>query len=487
MIDIESKEHLLNAVLEYCEDIVTVKDLSLRYVAYNKAFLKGVNATLDTPILGKTLADVLPFDCVNVIETSAQKAIKTKETQSFIAVLNYPSGNKIFKQTVTPIMKNNKVVNLLSVSTDVTKEETLKAKLITKNYQINTLIDNLPLLVYMKDKNRNLIVANDNAKKFVYEGIDVFSNNLKIDVPTVEEETANEDNYVLINKKTLHKEKSAKDDDGNIHWYKISKVPILTEENDVMGLVTIAKNIDTEKSLENQKSLFLATLSHDLKNTLQAQISSLELFNKGTFGELNSTQKEMLDMIIESSKYMREMLYTLLRTGKDNNGCIVLKRSYFNLEKLIYKCTREIHDLALSKNIRIKIDSKLKPDDLIFADEIQMRRVIGNMLNNGINYAFENTTLTIDITKKHNNLILQMTNESAEIPESIKEHVFDKYVCGDVLQSNTGIGLGLYFCKKVIEANEGHIHLIASGTKNMFEIKLPILSEDSALISEIVL
>lgn len=38
MINTESKEHLLNAVLEYCEDIVTVKDLSLRYVAYNKAF-----------------------------------------------------------------------------------------------------------------------------------------------------------------------------------------------------------------------------------------------------------------------------------------------------------------------------------------------------------------------------------------------------------------------------------------------------------------
>ena len=42
-----------------------------------------------------------------------------------------------------------------------------------------------------------------------------------VDVPTVEEETTNEDNYVLINKKALHKEKSAKDDDGNIHWYKI--------------------------------------------------------------------------------------------------------------------------------------------------------------------------------------------------------------------------------------------------------------------------
>lgn len=487
MIDIESKEHLLNAVLEYCEDIVTVKDLSLKYVAYNKAFLKSINATLDTPILGETVATVLPFDCVDILEKHAKKAIETLETQKYTLVLSYPSGNKILKQTITPIVKDGIVEGVLSVSADVTKEEALKAKLITKNYQLNTLIDNLPILIYMKDKDRNLIVANDNAKQFVYDGIDVFADNLKIDMVAAEEETFNEDNYVLQNKKHLIKDKSAIDDNGKRHWYKVNKAPILTEDNDIMGLVTIAKNIDAEMRLENQKSLFLATLSHDLKNPLQAQISSLELFNKGAFGELNSTQKEMLEMILESSKYMKEMLYTLLRTGKDNNGRIVLERSFFNLEKLISKCTKEIHDLALSKNIKITINSELRPDDLIFADEIQMRRVVGNMLNNGINYAFENTDLKIDIFRKDNNMILQITNESAEIPKSLQEHIFDKYVCGDPLQSNIGIGLGLYFCKKVIEANEGHIGLNAVGTTNTFVVTLPILSEESALISEIVL
>ena len=39
MIDIEGKEHLLDAIFEYCKDIITVKDLDLKYIAYNKAFL----------------------------------------------------------------------------------------------------------------------------------------------------------------------------------------------------------------------------------------------------------------------------------------------------------------------------------------------------------------------------------------------------------------------------------------------------------------
>ncbi len=487
MIDIESKEHLLNAVLEYCEDIVTVKDLSLKYVAYNNAFLKAINATLDTPILGEKVTTVLPFDCVDLLEHHAKLAINTLEKQVYMLVLSYPTGNKIFKQTITPIIENGVAKGILSVSTDVTTEENLKAKLISKNYQLNTLIDNLPILIYMKDKDRNIIVANNNTKQFVYNGIDVFCNNLKIDVTANEEETFNEDNYVLQNKKHLRKEKVALDENGESHWYKVNKAPILTENNEIMGLVTIAKNIDAEKTLENQKSLFLATLSHDLKNPLQAQISTLELFNKGAFGELNNTQKEILEMMLESSKYMREMLYTLLKTGKDNNGRILLTRSYFKLDNLICKCVREIKDLALNKNIKIIMQSKLKPEDLLYADEIQMRRVIGNLLNNGINYAFENTQLKIVVKKQKNNIVLKITNNSAEIAESLQEHIFDKYVCGDPLQSNIGIGLGLYFCKKVIEANEGNINLDAAGTTNTFIITLPILSEENALIKEIVL
>ena len=55
MINTENKEYLLNAVLEYCEDIVTVKDLSLRYVAYNKAFFNLANGKQGESFIGRKL------------------------------------------------------------------------------------------------------------------------------------------------------------------------------------------------------------------------------------------------------------------------------------------------------------------------------------------------------------------------------------------------------------------------------------------------
>ena len=56
MIDIEGKEHLLDAIFEYCEDIITVKDLDLKYIAYNKAFIKSiVKGNEKTQIIGKNL------------------------------------------------------------------------------------------------------------------------------------------------------------------------------------------------------------------------------------------------------------------------------------------------------------------------------------------------------------------------------------------------------------------------------------------------
>lgn len=487
MINTESKEHLLNAVLEYCEDIVTVKDLSLKYIAYNKAFFNLVGGKKGESIIGRSLCDICPFSCVKIIEQCSRKVIQTSESQTSTFVYSDNNVNRIIKQTATPIIKNGVIEGILAVSTDVTKEEYLKAKLIAKNYQLNTLLENLPIIVYMKDKDRNLIVANEHSRDFVCKGIDHYSEGLQLNIPEVEEETINEDNYVLQNKKILKKIKTAKDKNGNIHWYKINKAPILTEDNEIMGLVTIAKNIDNDKRLENQKNLFLATLSHDLKNPLQAQISSLELLNKGMFGELNSTQKEIVEMILESSIYMKEMLYSLLKSGKDNNGILMLNRTHFNLYKVVKKCIKEINDLALSKGIKIEISSTLKEDDLLFADEIQMRRVIGNMLNNGINYAYDNSKLKINMYKENKSIFFKMTNKSNEISQTLKKQIFDKYVCGEPLQSSNGIGLGLYFCKKVIEANEGKIKLEANNNDNSFIIELPILSENHALINEIVL
>ena len=490
MIDIEGKEHLLDAIFEYCEDIITVKDLDLKYIAYNKAFLKSIiEGDEKTPIIGKSVDEVFPNDeCAQVVINNVQKAISELETNCYTFRHKIHGVNKIIKQTTTPIVRDGIVFGVLSVSRDVTREENLKTRLLEKNYQLNTLLENLPLLVYMKDKNRNLVVANNESRNFVLNGIDSYSDGVEIDMKDALPEVENEDNYVLQNKKHLRKEKVVKGSDGKQHWYKIHKAPILTSNNEINGLVAIAKNIDADKKLEYQRDLFLATLSHDLKNPLQAQISSLEMLYREYYGKIDEGHQEVMALIIESAKYMKDMLCTLLKTCKQNNGIIQLIYSRFDILSLMTKSIREVRDLGKIKNVEIRFNSKLTEDEkLMYADENQLRRVIGNMLNNAINYAFENSVVDISIKLENGFYVFDFKNESEEISESLKVNIFDKYVCGNPLESNSGVGLGLYFCRKILEAHDGTISLDNIGTKNTFSIKIPKLDEKSALITEVAL
>ena len=490
MIDIEGKEHLLDAIFEYCEDIITVKDLDLKYIAYNKAFLRSIiEGDEKTPIIGKSVDEVFPNDgCAQVVINNVQKAISELETNCYTFRHKIHGVNKIIKQTTTPIVREGIVCGVLSVSRDVTREENLKTRLLEKNYQLNTLLENLPLLVYMKDKNRNLVVANNESRNFVLNGIDSYSDGVEIDMKDALPEVENEDNYVLQNKKHLRKEKVVKGSDGKQHWYKIHKAPILMSDNNVTGLVTISKNIDADKKLENQRDLFLATLSHDLKNPLQAQISSLEMLYREYCGKIDEGHQEIMELVIESAKYMKDMLCTLLKTCKQNNGIIQLVYSRFDILSLMTKSIREVRDLGKIKNVEIRFNSKLTEDEkLMYADENQLRRVIGNMLNNAINYAFENSVVDISIKLENGFYVFDFKNESEEISESLKVNIFNKYVCGNPLESNSGVGLGLYFCRKILEAHDGTISLDNIGTKNTFSIKIPKLDEKSALITEVAL
>lgn len=490
MIDIEGKEHLLDAIFEYCEDIITVKDLDLKYIAYNKAFVRSIiEGDEKTPIIGKSVDEVFPNnECAQVVINNAQKAISELETNCYTFRYKIHGVNKIIKQTTTPIVRDGIVCGVLSVSRDVTREENLKTRLLEKNYQLNTLLENLPLLVYMKDKNRNLVVANNESRNFVLNGIDSYSDGVEIDMKDALPEVENEDNYVLQNKKYLQKEKVVKGPDGKQHWYKIHKAPILTSNNEINGLVAIAKNIDADKKLEHQRDLFLATLSHDLKNPLQAQISSLQMLYREYYGKIDEGHQEVMALIIESAKYMKDMLCTLLKTCKQNNGIIQLVYSRFDILSLMTKSIREVRDLGKIKNVEIRFNSKLTEDEkLMYADENQLRRVIGNMLNNAINYAFENSVVDISIKLENGFYVFDFKNESEEISESLKVNIFDKYVCGNPLESNSGVGLGLYFCRKILEAHEGTISLDNIGTKNTFSIKIPKLDEKSALITEVAL
>jgi len=243
-----------------------------------------------------------------------------------------------------------------------------------------------------------------------------------------------------------------------------------------------------EELIENQKDLYIATLAHDLKNPLLAQISSLKLLSTGAFGEINESQHEMLNMILDSANYMHDMLFSIVRTYKENNGAIQLTKSIFNINALAENCVREIESLAAEKELVIKLNSTLDKDNqYIEADKTQIRRVIDNLLNNAVKYSINNTKIIISIQKHKDLIIFNITNQSLPISSKLKVNIFKKYVCGKEYNRNMGTGLGLYYCKKVIEGHGGTINLITNSNVNTFKFIIPQSTKHSKYMPFITL
>lgn len=463
---------LQSAIMNSCEDIVTVKDANLRYVSCNKAFLDLFGFNTEEQVINKKTSDVLNEQNCRIIENNFKMMCRTIEPNCFVLSFERNNYSKIMQIKSYPIIQNGEIVGVLSISRDITNEENLKLRLIEKICIINSLLENMPMLVFTKDLDGTFLSGSKYSKQFVQKGIDFYAGDLYIEMNDVEKIVNYVENFVIENKKSFSGEIKTKSINGQEHWYKVHKAPILDVNDSVTGIVSIVQNIDVEKQLELQKELFLATLTHDLKTPLQAQISSLELISKGTVGNINPSQKEIVDMIIESASFMREMLYSILSTYKYENGMVHLNKQDFNVDSLIKICMKETFHLAKEKHIEIDYKN-LAIDSIINADESQIRRVFANILNNAINYAYRNTKIFVYFQEYKNSFKIKIKNTSAVIPENIKRQIFDKYVSGADLSQRRGIGLGLYFCKKVIEAHNGTISLNGIDNSNEFIIELP--------------
>lgn len=465
---------LLNGLMDSCEEIITIKDLNYKYLTCNNAFLKHFNLTSQAQIIGKTVFEMLQADNADCIKKNIDEAIKSKKPQSYIFKVLMVEGSKIVHQTSTPLIKDGKVQYILSISRDITKDELMKEELIRKNVQINTMLEYMPVLLYMKDKNKQYLIGSKYAKDFVFYGIDNYADGLQIDLSLAQGNINAEDNYVLNNKSSLVIEKSAKDKNGEMHWYNVLKAPILREDNSIDGLVTIARNIDKQKLQESQKDLFIATLVHDLKNPLLAQISCIDQCCNGLFGELNDTQKEILSITLESANYMKDMLYTLINTYKYDNGNIKLNIKETNIAELIKTCIREIKSLAKERNLNLIFTSNINDKDATAdVDLKQIRRVISNLLNNGVNYAYENTDFNISLETDGKFLKIAMENIGPPINEETQEHLFEKYISKANRFQKVGFGLGMYLSKQIMEAHGGSISYQGNGdfSKFILEIK----------------
>lgn len=475
---------ILDMIFKECPDGIIYKDKNLYYRTMNKSFCKCYKINNPSEFIGKKEAPFLTPKNRKIIQEVSAAILREHQPISYFLNHNDDS-EKILSVTSTPIFYQEEFIGIISMIKDITYEENVKERFVLKHHQIKSLLENIPMIIYMQNKDLEYIAGTKPSKDFVEIGYDALSN-IHINIDRNKAEETKENLHVMENNEILIKEKEVVDLKENKHWYKVFKVPIKDLNENVTGIITLANNVDAEKQLQAQRETFVASIGHDLKNPTIAQIRSLELLLNGSFGEISSEQRELLEMVLDSCRYMNGMLSSLLATYRNCGGIIKLNFEEFSLPELVNECVSEMLYVAKDKDVLINTDNQLA-SKMVHADRVQIKRVIMNLLSNGIKYAFSNSTLNLFIYSQNRNACFEFQNHSPYIPDDKQKSIFARYVSYASAHNELGIGLGLYASKKIIEGHNGIIFVQSSvENKNSFGFKIPFIQK-SGKIKEVSL
>ena len=360
-----------------------------------------------------------------------------------------------------------------------------KKQIFFNQFTSEALLKSIPKIMYMKDLKGAYITGTSYGKKFFETGFDAI-NNLNLKIEQFRENIQQDDAEVIQSKKSISIEHRISDINGIEHFYFIQKTPLYDDANNVIGIIIMIQNFDNEKILNMQKDTFIATLGHDLKNPTLAQIRAVELLLKDNFGKINDTQREILEMLLDSCKYMSGMLSSMLATFRSDGGVVKLNFDKISLIDLTQECIGEMLYIAKNKDVNILLDTACEIP-YVYGDKIQIKRVVMNLLSNGIKYAFTKSNLKICVYNEGDYTCFKFQNNSPYMSPEKQKSIFARYVSFAEAHKELGIGLGLYASKRIIDAHNGEI-FVKSFKNNINEFgfkishKLPDLTKNYEVV-----
>ena len=249
---------------------------------------------------------------------------------------------------------------------------------------------------------------------------------------------------------------------------------ILGNLMDITERKYLERKVIEYEELNKMKTDLLATVSHELRTPL-ATIKGYSTMMVDYFSRLNQNEKrDYLKSIDHSTDRLAMLVDNLLDTSRMEAGLLKLEKHSTSLVKLIETITTEAKLRANRHEILTRIDKEIPNINI---DAKRIRQVLDNLINNAIKYSPPDTKVTITAKKSGDKVILSVTDRGSGIPPEELKNVFDRmYRIEQRLYSGVdGLGLGLYICRRLVEAHGGKIWVestIGKGSTVFFTLPL---------------
>ncbi len=267
------------------------------------------------------------------------------------------------------------------------------------------------------------------------------------------------------------------------------------------GVTIVARDISDRKAAEERlhlatraadaanqaKSELLAGMSHELRTPLTAIIGYTEVLLNEYFGPVNERQRHHLDIVLQSSHHLLDLINDILDIAKIESGKAELDLSPVRLAHLVGHAVALFRETAMRRKVQLRATVPPELEALVLrVDERRLKQVLFNLLSNALKFTPPEGTVDLLMAREAGCLVVRVVDTGIGIPPKELERIFDAFYqvrrrapAGERPQ---GSGLGLSLAREIIGMHGGRIWAESEGDGrgSTLAFTLPLVDEAPA-------
>jgi signal transduction histidine kinase len=228
---------------------------------------------------------------------------------------------------------------------------------------------------------------------------------------------------------------------------------------------------DGLKRHEEMEKQFINIAAHELRTPAQSIIGYAEMLNQS-----ETRNRKYEQALLRNADRLYRLSADILDVARIESQTLKLDKSEFDINEKIRNVINDVSQASKSILEKKKIEIIFKPKEssiIVYADKVRIFQVISNLLNNAIKFVENGTiTFTADKNLSTKEAIVTITDTGSGIIPEMLPIIFER-ITG---KSETGMGVGLFIAKSVVEAHGGKIQAFnnSTGKGATFTFTLPL-------------
>ena len=249
---------------------------------------------------------------------------------------------------------------------------------------------------------------------------------------------------------------------------------MLGESDEVAGLSVVMQDVTRLRRFDELKNDLVATVAHEFRTPLTSLRMAIHLCVEETVGSLTPKQAELLFAAREDCERLQGIVDDLLDLSRIQAGRIEVNLRAVQSRALLDMTLEQHRSLARDKGVALALGAPLF-DRAVLADSDRLHLVLGNLVTNAIRHTPAGGAVQLRTAPdKEGQVRFEVSDTGEGMDPKWFPMLFDRFFRIPGSKPGSGVGLGLYICKEIVEAHSGRIGVESEpGHGSVFWFTLP--------------